>query len=260
MEQTVKSVKGLIKVLLLVHDYFTGNVSDSSSSTLAHQTEIPSLVTTGCQTEIPTMVSTDCQTEETFLGLQQQQDDLQSLRSEVLHLRSKVKSLEISEDSFKDDDTKVNFFTGLQNFAMLMHVYSFITETSTHASNCLLAPFQEFILFVMHLRLNVSFQYLAYRFGVSLPTVTRIFTKWVDLAYLRLKAIISWPAREELRFAMPAVFCRSFGDRVSVILDCFEIKLKNPSSLLAKAATWSHYKNSNTIKFLIGINNVHTCD
>ena len=228
-------------------------MTGSSSSTQAYETEIPDLVTTSCQTEIPILVTTGCQTDETLFGLQQLQDDLQSLRSETLHLHSKVKSLEISEDSFKDDDAKVTFFTGLHNFAILMHVFNFLTDTVTHSPNCLLTLFQEFVLFVMHLRLNVSFQYLAYRFGVSPSTVARIFTKWVDLAYLRLKNCIRWPAREELRFAMPPSFRRNFGDRVSVILDCFEIKMNTPSSLLAKAATWSYYKNNNTIKFLIGI-------
>ena len=114
---------------------------------------------------MPSFVTTGCQTYETILGLQQQQDELQSLRNEVSQLRSTVKSLEISEDSFKSNDAKVTFYTGLQSSAVFMHVYNFNFDNATNATQCiLLTPFQDFVLFVMHLRLNLSFQYLVYSF------------------------------------------------------------------------------------------------
>lgn len=37
------------------------------------------------------------------------------------------------------------------------------------------------------------------------------------------------------------------------IIDCFEVFIDCPSSLLARAQTWSNYKHHNTIKVLIGI-------
>lgn len=38
-----------------------------------------------------------------------------------------------------------------------------------------------------------------------------------------------------------------------MIIDCFEIGIEKPSSLKAKAQTWSSYKNKNTVKYLIAI-------
>ena len=38
-----------------------------------------------------------------------------------------------------------------------------------------LSKFQEFILTLMKLKLSIPMQVLAYRFGISLPTVSRIF-------------------------------------------------------------------------------------
>ena len=70
---------------------------------------------------------------------------------------------------------------------------------------------------------------------------------------IRLKFRIRWPEREELEATMPAVSQRNFGKKVSVIIDCFEIFIGMPSSLIARAMTWSNYKLHNTIKFLIGI-------
>lgn len=201
---------------------------------------------------MPALVTTGCQTDETVLGLQQQQDDMQYLRIEVLELRAKVKNQEMSEESFKSNDAKVAFYTGLQNFETLMYVFNIISKIATHAPWCILTPFQEFVLFMMHLHLNHSFQYLAYSFRVSLATVTRIFAKWVDMADSQLKACIRWPTREELMNAMPTAFHSEFGDRVLVILDCFEIKMNTRFSLSGQAAAVSHCKN-NTTKFLIGI-------
>jgi len=51
---------------------------------------------------------------------------------------------------------------------------------------------------------------------------------------------------------MPADFRRDFGKCV-IIIDCFEIFIERPTSLMARAQTWSNYKKHNTVKFLIGI-------
>lgn len=70
---------------------------------------------------------------------------------------------------------------------------------------------------------------------------------------IRLKFLIKWPDRDELQATMPAVFQRNFGKRVSVIIDCFEVFIDKPTSLIARAMTWSNYKHHNTIKFLTGV-------
>ena len=70
---------------------------------------------------------------------------------------------------------------------------------------------------------------------------------------LRLQFLIMWPEREQLRKTMPLVFQKNFGNNVAVITDCFEVFIDRPSSLIARAMTWSSCKHHNTIKFLIGI-------
>ena len=52
---------------------------------------------------------------------------------------------------------------------------------------------------------------------------------------------------------MPMVFRKSFGTKVVVVIDCFELFLERPSDLLARTQTWSQYKHQNTVKFLIGV-------
>lgn len=52
---------------------------------------------------------------------------------------------------------------------------------------------------------------------------------------------------------MPMCFQYTFGRKVTVIIDCFEVFIEKPTSLIARAQTFSLYKNHNTVKILIGI-------
>ena len=102
----------------------------------------------------------------------------------------------------------------------------------------------------MKLRLNLGDQDLSYTFGISQATVSNYFG--LMLCISRLSSLVSWPERSELMKIMPSEFCKRFRKCV-VIIDCFEIFIERPTSLTARAQTWSNYKHHNTVKFLIGI-------
>ena len=70
---------------------------------------------------------------------------------------------------------------------------------------------------------------------------------------IRLQDLILWPDRKSLQKTMPIFFQESFGKKVAVIIDCFEVFMERPSNLKARATTWSNYKHRNTAKVLIGI-------
>ena len=74
-----------------------------------------------------------------------------------------------TEEYFADHDDRVRFYTGLPGFDVLKATFSFISPFVTGRSKSL-SLFQEFIMVVMKLRLNVPLQDLAYRFGVSLSS------------------------------------------------------------------------------------------
>ena len=69
----------------------------------------------------------------------------------------------------------------------------------------------------------------------------------------RLFPLISWPKREQLWRTMPQCFMYSFGKKVTMVIDCFEVFIEKPTNLLARAQTFSSCKHHNTIKLLIGI-------
>ena len=58
---------------------------------------------------------------------------------------------------------------------------------------------------------------------------------------VRLAPLIFWPEREQLWKTMPVCFQYSFGRKVTVIIDCFEVFIEKPSNLLARAHTFSNY-------------------
>ena len=145
----------------------------------------------------------------------------------------------------------VKFYTGLPNFEVLQTVFDFVAPPATQRTK--LTPFQEFALTLIKLRLDLPFQDLAYRFGLSVTTVSRIFSKWLTIMDVRLKCLIMWPDRDSLWKTMPQCFRSSLGKSVAVIVDCFEVFMDRPSSLLPRACTWSNYKHHNTVKILLGI-------
>ena len=74
---------------------------------------------------------------------------------------------------FYNDNDKVRFYTGLHSFQVLMKAFHFI-EPPVKRRSMHLNKFQEFIMVLMKLRLDVPHLGLAYRFDVSRPVVTII--------------------------------------------------------------------------------------
>nr|XP_006825719.1 PREDICTED: uncharacterized protein LOC100369546 [Saccoglossus kowalevskii] len=205
-------------------------------------------------------VDVGCQTDFTSADFSEIEEEMKSLKEdakktneELYQLRQKVMDSELSQDAFKSSDCRTKSYTGLPNFKLLITVFGLCSPfvKSTHRN--VLTQFQEFILVLTRLRLNLQLQDLAFRFGISLSTASRIFTKWLDVLSSRLSFLIIWPGREMLREIMPVKFKKSFGNKVAVIIDCFEVFIDRPSNLKARAETWSNYKHHNTMKFLIGI-------
>ena len=116
-----------------------------------------------------------------------------------------------------------------------------------------MTSFQMLLMTLMRLRLNMPEQFLAYEFSLSQTPVSRIFSNVIDVLYIRTKPFVFWPEQEELQKTMPMQFRKYFGEKVAVIIDCFEIFIERPSNLMARAQTWSSYKHHNTVKFLMGI-------
>ena len=146
----------------------------------------------------------------------------------------------------------MRLYTGLPSYEVLLVIFEHVAPDVTRCTQSL-DRFQEFVLVLMKLRLNVPLQDLAYRFNISLTTASRIFSSWMLVLDAKLSTFVFWPEREQLWNTMPVCFQYAFGKKVTVVIDCFELFIECASNLLARAQTFSSYKHHNTIKILIGI-------
>ena len=203
----------------------------------------------------PGKVYAECMTDMTLKNIEHLEntaEDYISLQADYCHLKKYVNFANLTLENFIDDE-QIKFYTGLGSAKLLRKVFNLVAPSDKHTYNNKLSEFQEFILFLVRIRLNLLTQDLGYRFNVSQETVSRIFSKWLNIMYMRFKKVVFWPERENLIKTMPLCFKEAFDGHVAVIIDCFEITICRPSSLDARAKTWSNYKQRNTAKFLIGI-------
>ncbi|XP_025764151.1 uncharacterized protein LOC112847211 [Oreochromis niloticus] len=177
--------------------------------------------------------------------------EINRLLEENRLLRSQLQKTELNENFLKDDTEKVRYYTGLHCYAVLMSLFNTVKDFLPVSKK--LTGFQMLLLTLMRLRLDLPVQHLCHLFHVSHKTLSSIFADTIDVLYARLGALVHWPERHCLQATMPPQFTETFGKRVAIIVDCFEIRTERPSNLKARAQTYSHYKGTHTIKYLIGI-------
>jgi len=159
----------------------------------------------------------------------------------------------LTAESLEHNDEKVKYYTGLPNFATLLLVFDVVTS-GLNMSRGTLTTFQEIFMVLIKLRLDLEEVDLAYRFGISQPTLSQIFRKWIGIMAKRLCQLIQWPERAELRETMPMAFRKVLFE---MCIDCTEIFIDRHRNLKARAQTWSNYKQHNTVKVLIAITPLH---
>ena len=146
----------------------------------------------------------------------------------------------------------MKYYTGLPNFSTLLSVVNFVSHQKPSTLCRKLAIFQQIMLVLMKLRLNLEEQDLAYWFNVSQSTVSKLFNRWIPIMAERLRPLIYWPSTQDIRATLPTMFHNFFNQCVCII-DCTEVFTERPSNVVERAQTWSNYKQHNTVKVLIGI-------
>ena len=179
----------------------------------------------------------------------------QKLQSQLQEAKLLQARPTIIKEQLQENEDMVTYYTGLPNFETLTLVFDLaqkVMPNSKEHGNRKLTNFDEFLLVMIKLRLNLQNKDLGYRFKISKSSVTQISHKWLNILYYALKFLIRWPSREELRATIPECFREKFSNTV-VIIDCTEIFIERASNLLARSQTWSTYKSHNTFKYLIGV-------
>ena len=109
----------------------------------------------------------------------------------------------------------------------------------------------EFFMVLVRLRFGLLEFDLADRFGISRSTVFRLTMTWLNLMYHSMKDNLEhFLPRHIVEKYMPVTFKGQYP-WIRVVLDATELEC--PSSLQLQAETFSADKNTNTVKFLVGI-------
>ncbi|XP_020904289.1 uncharacterized protein LOC110242620 [Exaiptasia diaphana] len=205
--------------------------------------------------------------------------DIDSLERKIKELerrftqKSKLKRDLFVEDVLKSDDS-VKFYTGLSTigtFNLLCDVlesggkklnywdtnkgktlnYQTTDKKKTGPKRTLSLP-EELILCLVRVRLGITGRHLSDIFHVSETLVSHTFTTWICfLSSVFKKTLLLWPSRADIKKHLPRSFNKYPNTRI--IIDCTEVYIEKPTSPYAQKATWSDYKEHNTIKALVGI-------
>ena len=116
---------------------------------------------------------------------------------------------------------------------------------STKGRPRMLSPLEEFFLVLVRLRLRLLEQDLAYRFGISQPTVSRIFNTWINFLFLQFEQLPLWTPKALIVSHMPKVFKERYPSRV--IIDATEIFVQKPAVPELQQLTISNYKSHNIL-------------
>ena len=122
-------------------------------------------------------------------------------------------------------------------------------KVSTGHTNRALSKEDTLFLTLARLRLGLPQQHIANLFKISIATVLRIFTSWINLLHFVLGAVNFWLPKQTIQETMPDSFRKFPSTRV--ILDATEFKIQIP--LLRQSQIFSEYKSTTTAKALLGI-------
>ena len=97
----------------------------------------------------------------------------------------------ISPESLINDDVKVRYYTGLHSNKVLKAIYDFISPCIDSYSRTTLPLFNQFLMVLVRLWLNMEVQQLLYHFGIHSSNISRTFRKWINVMYERLKPLVN---------------------------------------------------------------------
>ena len=127
--------------------------------------------------------------------------EINALRQEVNALKLRVKNLILDEPSFADNSKKVTTYTGLPNFMTLKSILDLISPNLRTGT---LTKFQQLLLALMRLKVNVATHYLIYDFNINQSTVSWIFTEVIHVLLSTFVPItIYWPDSEDIITNVP---------------------------------------------------------
>ncbi|XP_068227134.1 uncharacterized protein [Palaemon carinicauda] len=138
-----------------------------------------------------------------YTYIQNLEDECYNLRCELSRIKGKYMFKDMELEMFKDNDEKVKYLTGLENYNMLKALSDIISEYQRHLVR--LSSFQQLMVTLMKIKLNLPMKFFGVLFNVNLTGISRLFNETIDLLFKKLVPLcIVWPNREDMRKILPS--------------------------------------------------------
>ncbi|CAG2221478.1 unnamed protein product [Mytilus edulis] len=216
----------------------------------------------------PQSTATDNETEhnklkEKIRDLEKALEQEKNINTNLLNEKNMLSNKLFRYNNFKNSDTKIKELTGLPDnhtFDILFTLFDKPKQYWSYDKKILdgnfgrhraLSPQDEFFMYLLRLRQDISETVLASMFNVSISTVSCILSTWA----CHMKSIFSKinmnPTMDELQTLCPPDILKKFPNCV-MILDCTEFEVDEPSELDKQSVFWSEYWSRHTAKVLVG--------
>ena len=113
-------------------------------------------------------------------------------------------------------------------------------------------PIDQLLMFLTRIRLGLFERDLAFRFHVSVRTVSDILITWTNYLYIMLGSLPVWVSKAKILQNLSESFRGEYED-VRGIFDCTKIKCDTPKDYQALSKMYSEYKSRDTYKGFICI-------
>ncbi|CAN7988745.1 unnamed protein product [Ixodes pacificus] len=205
--------------------------------------------------------------------LKAKSQELNMLRDELVSAQRCLEKLKgdyapFGIEKFQHSNKDIQFYTGLPNYGSFVDLLEFldpgeggkniIRHHSSHQHEDYrgrpqkVSVSNQLFMVLVKIHLGVFHQHLGHLFSVSVSTVSRIFSVWVDFMYLQLTELPLWLSRRAIDEAMPLSFLEKYPS-TRVLLDATEVRCEVPSSFVTQSSVYSYYKSTHTLKALIGV-------
>jgi len=147
-----------------------------------------------------------------------------------------------SEQSLKD-------ITGI-TFKIFDFLLSLIPNNIN--SQTILSKENYLLIFLMKLKLGLTYSALSVFFKIHRTTVSRVFLECLHILSKKCKNLIFWPSKDTILDTLPVVFKKNYPN-CRCIIDCSEIRVEQPKTIKQRVYLYSHYKGCYTVKVLVAI-------
>ena len=158
----------------------------------------------------------------------------------------------LSVRNFVDSPRAILYYTGFKTYQQFMLLFSILGPCVSHLPvSCHLSCEDQLFMTLMKLRLATNDFELSILFGISQKMVSKIFLTWMNFMFYQLSEINFWPTKQAVSDTMPMQFKKHFPS-TRVIIDATEFPIQKPTHVGHQSASFSTYKNTNTLKVLVG--------